>query len=811
MHRLALLAVFSFASASCTLVESAQSTALDLPRITGVEPQPVIAQASRVETALAYIGASLPDVDARRLAQLRDEVPSAQTVAAVQEILDPYCLAMDEINPEARVKVHRGPAEARLNQSGWRCFLVKVHNAAGITSPLSAKSPNALPLLHRSTNSKRVKPKNVLTPGQVAARFLEVVMYRNRPMKRDLSGLELEYAIVQIFTNAAGKREAKIGFHAGQGTADLAFRNAVDILFTCAPAVKMVLRVKDESGAPTTASFTIVDGIERVVEDPIEHPLDADYRHTLALRLPWDSGRPVSFHRLRGVYPLPARRLARQGYPDFFFQAQVYRSDGEHVLLPPGAYDITVARGPEYHTQQRRVVIPATGEKEVEVEFQLERWVHLKKLGWYSVDHHVHAAGCSHYESPVEGVLPKDMFRQAIGEDLNVACVLTWGPCWYFQKQFFDGKTHELSQGSYIMRYDVEVSGFPSSHAGHICLLRLKEDDYPGTKKVEDWPSWTLPVLKWAQEQGGFTGYAHSGWGLQPTRPTDDFPNYVPAKFNGIGANEFIVTVAHDVVDFISAGDTPLHWELNIWYHILSVGFRTRISGETDFPCIFDERIGMARSYAKVDGNLTFDGALDSIEAGRSYVSDGKAHIIDFEIDGAKLGENGSELHVTNPCEVEVTARLSAYLPAKQDQLGAYIAARAQDQQPYWDIERARVGKRRAVAVALVVNGVAVDQREIVADGNWYPVSFKTRIERSSWVALRVLYACHTNPIFVLVDKKPVRASRRSAEWCRKSVDTCWKRKEHKIRKSEKVAAKAAYDKAREIYDRLIQECFDDR
>ena len=29
--------------------------------------------------------------------------------------------------------------------------------------------------------------------------------------------------------------------------------------------------------------------------------------------------------------------------------------------------------------------------------------------------------------------------------------------------------------------YDVEVSGFPSSHAGHLCLLRLKEDDYPGT------------------------------------------------------------------------------------------------------------------------------------------------------------------------------------------------------------------------------------------------------------------------------------------------------------------------------------------
>ena len=55
--------------------------------------------------------------------------------------------------------------------------------------------------------------------------------------------------------------------------------------------------------------------------------------------------------------------------------------------------------------------------------------------------------------------------------------------------------------------------------------------------------------------------------------------------FDGIGANEFIVDVTHpDTVDFISAGDTPYVWELNIWYHTLNAGFRTRISGETDFP-----------------------------------------------------------------------------------------------------------------------------------------------------------------------------------------------------------------------------------
>ena len=62
--------------------------------------------------------------------------------------------------------------------------------------------------------------------------------------------------------------------------------------------------------------------------------------------------------------------------------------------------------------------------------------------GWYSGDHHIHAAGCAHYESPTEGVTPEDMMRHVLGEDLNVGCCLSWGPCWYHQKTYFDGKIH---------------------------------------------------------------------------------------------------------------------------------------------------------------------------------------------------------------------------------------------------------------------------------------------------------------------------------------------------------------------------------
>ena len=121
--------------------------------------------------------------------------------------------------------------------------------------------------------------------------------------------------------------------------------------------------------------------------------------------------------------------------------------------------------------------------------------------------------------------------------------------------------------------------------------MKLKEQDYPGTKRIEDWPTWDLPIFRWAKAQGAITGFAHSGWGLQVK--TKDLPTYDMPGFDGIGANEYIVDVTHPgMVDFISAVDTPYVWELNIWYHTLNVGFRTRIAGETDFPCIYDGRVG---------------------------------------------------------------------------------------------------------------------------------------------------------------------------------------------------------------------------
>jgi hypothetical protein len=241
-----------------------------------------------------------------------------------------------------------------------------------------------------------------------------------------------------------------------------------------------------------------------------------------------------------------------------------------------------------------------------------------------------------------------------------------------------------------------------------------------------------------------------------------------------------------------------------MWYQTLNVGFRTRVSGETDFPCIYGERVGLGRSYVKLDGKLNYDDWCEGIRKGRNYVSDGKSHVLNFKVNGVAMGEDGSELKLSEPGPVHATVQVAALLNERPN---LEIKKRRYSEKPYWDIERARIEDTREVPVELIVNGYPVAKKNIVADGKLQDISFDAKVDRSSWVAVRILPSSHTNPIFVLVGDKPIRASRRSAEWCLKGVEQCWAQKERFIKADELEGAKKDYEQARVTYRRLIQEC----
>src|SRR5215467_10363334 len=722
--------------------------------LAAVEVQPLAAQVRRLADAMEYLGEPFSETERERLDAAANLSDQARAIEEIQRVLDARCLFSVRINPESRISVERGAAPARLVEQGWRAFLIKVRNEAGVTGALNLESPQARRVFRPSTGAA-IAPESV-HPSDVADRWLELESYAQKPIEPQLSGLELEYRIALLYSRDRGRREAQIGAMVGAGTEDIGFRNRTAVLFEVAPSRDISLRVRDENGKPAMASFRIKDKVGR-------------------------------------IYPARSKRLA----PDFFFHEQIYRADGESVRLPAGEFTVTCGRGPEYIPETRAISINGGA---ATLDFRLRRWIDPPAHGWYSGDHHIHAAGCSHYESPTEGVRPEDMMRHVLGEALSVGSVLNWGPSYYHQRQYFEGKDNKVSTSSALLRYDLEVSGFPSSHCGHLVLLRLRTPDYPDCRQIEDWPTWDLPILKWGKSQGAVVGFPHSGLGLQVR--THELPNYELPSFGSIGANEYIVDVTHDAVDFISTADTPFPYELNIWYHTLNCGFRTRVSGETDFPCMSDGRVGAGRSYVHLPQTLTYEAWCEGVRDGRSYVSDGFSHLMNFTANGLEAGTQGSELRLDRPTSVRLAVQAACLLPETPPASGPPNP----DQQPYWTPEHSRLVDSRAVKVEVVVNGRPAASQNLTADGSLRDLTFDVPMERSSWVALRILGSAHTNPMFVVMGGEPIRASRKSAEWCLQGVDQCWKQKSPRIQRWERESAERAYEHARVRYRPILSD-----
>jgi len=717
--------------------------------------QPLHAQINRVLEALDSLGAPLDAVQRKSVNEAFAASSPEEAVDKLEAALASQTLFTVTVNPEMRVKAAPGKAAPDLVEGGWTTFLVRVLNEAGTTAELRAASPQA----QRVANAPAT---------QTADRWLDLDIFNSQPLLKDLSGLPVEYRVIQLYSRDAGKREARISFNIGQGTQDLGFRSEADVLFNCKPAEEVALKILDEHGLPLTGQLLITD-------------------------------------RLGHVFPAMSKRLA----PDFFFHQQIYRANGGTLRLPVGSYQVQFARGPESIPETRQLEVKP-GQNEW--SFQVRRWIDPARLGWISGDHHIHAAGCAHYTNPTEGVHAPDMMRHVLGEDLKVGANLTWGPCFDYQKKFFTGRDDAVSTWPWILRYDVEVSGFGSHESGHLCLLRLRNQIYPGGDSTGHWPKLGLNTLKWAKAQGALAGPAHSGWGLEVDSTA--LPNFTIPPFNGIGANEYIVDVTHDIpgpdgnpvpaVDFLSTVDTPYPWELNIWYQTLNAGFRTRISGETDFPCIYSERVGLGRSYVKLAAKWTYEDWCEGIRAGKNYVSDGLSHLIGFRADEVIMGEGGSQLTLPKPAPVIFRVRAAAMLEGTPK---SNIKQRKFTEHPFWHVERARIGGTRTVPVELIQNGFVAATTTLLADGTLQDLEFKAGVARSSWFAIRILPSSHTNPIFVEVGNKPIRAFRRSLEWCLQSVDQCWKNKERFMIGPEHAQAEAAYQHARQVYAKRLAEC----
>jgi hypothetical protein len=340
-------------------------------------------------------------------------------------------------------------------------------------------------------------------------------------------------------------------------------------------------------------------------------------------------------------------------------------------------------------------------------------------------------------------------------------------------------------QGDKLLRVS-----FPSIEGGRVDGYGMNEISFPKAIAGDQQPSYTLPILEWVQSQGAISGYRRVA--LATPAAGARLPNLLSSA-NGEGASEYTMSVAHGAVDFLTVGTGDFTSELNPWYHSLNAGFRTQIFGERSCA---DDGSANARTAAAAD-IATIPARRRLLSADNLFVADADTRIFDFEVEGHKpSAAAGNELRLAKPGLVSVTTVLAADLDR---------ASLAQSKTG-WNTGHARIGNTQTVNVEVVVNGRVAASKPALANGREQTLAFKVPLSQSSWIALRLMGAAHTNPVFVLVDKMPVRASRASVEWSLRSLEEVYQANNTRWKTNDYLEARAAYEYSYAIYQKILAE-----
>jgi len=386
---------------------------------------------------------------------------------------------------------------------------------------------------------------------------------------------------------------------------------------------------------------------------------------------------------------------------------QFYSNGHSVIRLPAGRARISVFKGPEYLLAEHSIVIPESETREYTVE--LSRLANMPEEGWYSSDGHLHIA------RPTDGINPHvSKIMQA--EGVHVANLLLWGKADTvgLTPQYAHGPPSWYREGDYILAAGLEN---PRTHfLGHTITLGANEP-------LHNPETYLIYRLLWeeAVEEGALNGYAHLGTLANAGRHSG-LSLVLP-----YGLMHFLEVLQANRLDY------------SAWYDVLNLGFRVTPTAGTDFPCI-PSIPGHERFYTKVDGPYDYEGWLEAVRLGKTFVTTGP--LLDFTVSSKDVG---SEVSLREASEVLVEARVR-YDPAKDDILG----------------------------LELVQNGSVVRSFPQIDDTGEMFVSFHHPIEQTSWLALRgygnqlVQFlrgnrihgtTVHSAPIYVTVENTPPLAS----------------------------------------------------
>jgi hypothetical protein len=329
--------------------------------------------------------------------------------------------------------------------------------------------------------------------------------------------------------------------------------------------------------------------------------------------------------------------------------------------------------------------------------------------GWYAGDLHIHQPwNCW-------GVAPPEEIFEAMPHDLNVAAVLLWGAGGLFEQNaqdYFLGQQDDpISTPTKIVHYDLEVSAFTlADRLGHIGGIYL-EDVY--------FPEYTYagPIQQWIHDQGAYVGGLHiQTW----TDTYYQFPPIVPC----CTPFELPIDVALGRVDYVDyQGPNRDSWR-TFWYGLLHCGFRPGLAASSDSYCL--EELGSYRTYARIDGDLSYLGFIDAVANGRTVAVELGANFVHFTVDSVEVGE---QIDVSLLDELTLSA--TAYLPPEVICNGT---------------------------LEIIRNGEVIGSQPYAQAGGEVTLTLTDTVVQSSWYAARTERS-HTGAVFAIVGGRPIRTS----------------------------------------------------
>lgn len=433
------------------------------------------------------------------------------------------------------------------------------------------------------------------------------------------------------------------------------------------------------------------------------------------------------------------RVAARALHFDFF------HTEGDFVLdVPVGEVSLLAMKGFEREPSQTTVRVEAG--RVTSVELRLRRFTDFGAFGWYSGSDHVHM----NYGGNLRNT-PENLLFMAAAEDLDVVGEkIANKDNRIFDHQHYPGPVDRArSSAERMLAWGQE---YRPPFYGHINFINLTRHllspyttGYEGTAIESLYPSNT-DLFRMARDQGAVGGYVHP------------YASDPPSVGYG-GARGFPVDLALGTVTYLEVM-TSARQAVNtakVWHRALNSGFRVTASGGEDSITDLHRTpvLGAARMYAHLGDRLTWDGWVDAVRQGRTFVTN--APLLRFAIDSQIPGGN---VHL--PAEggsVEVAANMVSALPVEH--------------------------------LELIRNGEVIETIPLEAGGR--SASQRSRIEvgSSGWYTLRAstsgpvmpvddthLYA-ETGPVFVYCGDQPIRSGEDAEYFIRWIDDIARQAREH--------------------------------